>query len=92
VKPLAAVAALLLLAAPAAARPALRVASKSFTESVILGEIVTQAERAAGVEATHRAGLGGTRLVWDALVGGSVDVYPEYTGTSRARTRRTAWA
>jgi osmoprotectant transport system permease protein len=64
-----------------AARPRLRVASKAFTESVILGEIVTQAERAAGVEAEHRAGLGGTRLVWDSLVNGAVDVYPEYTGT-----------
>jgi len=64
-----------------AARPKLRVASKAFTESVILGEIVTQAERAAGAEAEHRAGLGGTRLVWDSLVNGAVDVYPEYTGT-----------
>jgi osmoprotectant transport system permease protein len=57
------------------------VASKAFTESVILGEIVTQAERASGVEAEHRTGLGGTRLVWDSLVSGAVDVYPEYTGT-----------
>jgi osmoprotectant transport system permease protein len=64
-----------------AARPTLRVASKAFTESVILAEIVTQAERAAGVPAEHRAGLGGTRLVWDSLVKGAVDVYPEYTGT-----------
>jgi osmoprotectant transport system permease protein len=74
------VVALLVAAAPAPAR-ALVVASKSFTESVILGEIVTQAERAAGVATEHRAGLGGTRLVWDALLRGAVDVYPEYTGT-----------
>ncbi|HXJ19203.1 MAG TPA: glycine betaine ABC transporter substrate-binding protein [Polyangia bacterium] len=66
---------------PAAARPTLRVASKAFAESVILGEIVTQAERAAGVPAEHRPGLGGTRLVWDSLINGAVDVYPEYTGT-----------
>jgi osmoprotectant transport system permease protein len=59
----------------------LRVASKAFTESVILAEIATQLERSAGVDAEHRAGLGGTRLVWDALIGGSIDVYPEYTGT-----------
>ncbi len=59
----------------------LRVASKAFTESVILAEIVTQLERSAGVATEHRAGLGGTRLVWDALLSGSVDVYPEYTGT-----------
>jgi osmoprotectant transport system permease protein len=75
-----AVAILLAVSAPAEART-LVVASKSFTESVILGEIVTQAERAAGVATEHRAGLGGTRLVWDALLRGAVDVYPEYTGT-----------
>ncbi len=64
-----------------AAEAALRVGSKSFTESVILGEIVAQAARAAGVPVEHRAGLGGTRLVWDALETGEIDVYPEYTGT-----------
>jgi osmoprotectant transport system permease protein len=64
-----------------AASKTLRVASKAFTESVILAEIVTQLERSAGVDAEHHAGLGGTRLVWDALIGGSIDVYPEYTGT-----------
>jgi osmoprotectant transport system permease protein len=68
------------LAEPPPARQ-LRVGSKSFTESVILGEIATQAARAAGVDAEHRSGLGGTRLVWDALVRGEIDVYPEYTGT-----------
>jgi osmoprotectant transport system permease protein len=60
---------------------AVRIASKSFTESVVLAEIATELERAAGFEAEHRVGLGGSRLVWDALVNGSVDVYPEYTGT-----------
>jgi osmoprotectant transport system permease protein len=62
-------------------RPALRVASKSFTESVVLGEIATQVARAAGAPADHRRGLGGTRLVWNALEAGEVDLYPEYTGT-----------
>jgi len=61
--------------------PTLRVASKAFTESVILAEIATQLERSAGIPVEHRAGLGGTRLVWNALVAGSIDVYPEYTGT-----------
>jgi len=66
---------------PARAAAPMRVASKTFTESVILGEIVVELEQAAGVPVEHRAGLGGTRLVWDALVNGSVDAYPEYTGT-----------
>ena len=74
-------AALLVLAPAGAAGRPLRVGSKAFTESVILGEIATRAERAAGVDAEHRAALGGTRLLWDSLVNGSIDVYPEYTGT-----------
>jgi osmoprotectant transport system permease protein len=79
----AAAVALFLVGAPdgVAAESALRVGSKSFTESVILGEIVAQAARAAGVPVEHRAGLGGTRLVWNGLETGEIDVYPEYTGT-----------
>jgi osmoprotectant transport system permease protein len=74
--------AVLALAAPAAAtdRP-LRVASKSFTESVVLGEIASLLAASAGSTVEHRRGLGGTRLVWEALVRGDVDLYPDYTGT-----------
>lgn len=77
-------AALFALAHGASARAAhetLHVASKAFTESVILAEMVTELERSGGIAVEHRVGLGGTRLVWDALVSGSVDVYPEYSGT-----------
>ncbi|MBU6438458.1 MAG: ABC transporter permease, partial [Betaproteobacteria bacterium] len=35
----------------------------------------------AGVAATHLQGLGNTAIVLGALRGGSIDVYPEYTGT-----------
>ncbi len=31
--------------------------------------------------ATHTAQLGGTRVVWNALLSGEIDAYPEYTGT-----------
>jgi osmoprotectant transport system permease protein len=65
----------------AAAPPAITIASKSFTESVILGEIAAQAGSARGLATSHRRALGGTRLVWDALLAGDVDVYPDYTGT-----------
>lgn len=58
-----------------------RVGSKVFTESVVLGEVTTQALQAAGVPAVHRRELGGTRILWDALQRGDLDVYPEYTGT-----------
>ena len=57
------------------------VGSKRFTESYILGEIVTQTLRAQGVSAEHRQGLGNTGILEQALMSGAVDVYPEYTGT-----------
>ncbi len=71
----------LLAAGPAAPAPEVRVGSKKFTEGVILGEVVRQVAAAAGARAVHRRELGGTRLLWDALLAGEIDVYPEYTGT-----------
>jgi len=60
---------------------ALQIGSKQFTESVVLGEIAAQSLRAAGIEAGHRRELGGTRVLFEALRGGQIDAYPEYTGT-----------
>ena len=57
------------------------IGSKVFTESVVLGEIATQLARASGVNVNYRRQLGGTRILWDALVKGDIDAYPEYTGT-----------
>jgi osmoprotectant transport system permease protein len=57
------------------------IGSKKFTESVILGEILTGLARDVGLDATHRSELGGTRVVFEALLGGDIDLYVEYTGT-----------
>lgn len=62
-------------------RPEVKVGSKKFTESVILGEIVGDLAKNAGAMVVHRRELGGTRLLWDALLRGEIDIYPEYTGT-----------
>ena len=59
----------------------LTVGSKKFTENVILGAMATQLLQSAGLSATHREELGGSRFLWEALVRGDIDVYPEYTGT-----------
>ncbi len=67
--------------AATAAETPVTVGSKRFTESYILGEIVSQTLRAAGTPAEHRQGLGNTGLLEQALASGAVDVYPEYTGT-----------
>ena len=69
-------------AAVALAAPTLNVGSKRFTESYILGEILKQTAQSAGeTSATHSQGLGNTAIVLNALTTGSIDVYPEYTGT-----------
>jgi len=80
VKGLLALLAALLLAAPAQAET---VGSKKFTEGVILGEVARLALDRAGVPATHRRELGGSRILWDALKAGDIDIYPDYTGTLR---------
>ncbi|WP_293857640.1 glycine betaine ABC transporter substrate-binding protein [Steroidobacter sp.] len=59
------------------------IGSKAFTESVILGELATQLTEEAGYDANHRRQLGGTRVLWSALVRGDIHCYPEYTGTLR---------
>ncbi len=68
----------LMLAAP---EPNLKIGSKKFTESVILGEVITQFLQSNSVAAEHKDQLGGTRLLWNALVQGELDIYPDYTGT-----------
>lgn len=74
--------ALLLLSPVASAGGSkVRVGSKRFVESYILAEIVTQLVRAEGGVADHDQGLGGTAVVYRAVEDGSIDVYPEYTGT-----------
>jgi osmoprotectant transport system permease protein len=75
----------ILLVAPAA-RADVRIGSKSFTESYILAEIAAQTIEATGqARVERRLGLGGTGITYRAVAHGSIDVYPEYTGTiSRA--------
>ena len=57
------------------------VGSKKFTESYVLGEIAKRTLTDAGIPAEHRQGMGGTIILWEALRGGQIDAYPEYTGT-----------
>ena len=72
------------LAAPSASLAAdggtLHVGSKRFTESYILGELLTQTA-APHARSEHLQGLGNTAIVLEALKAGKIDVYPEYTGT-----------
>ncbi len=60
---------------------AVRVGSKTFTESVILGDIAEQLIQEAGPPVVHRRELGGTQVLFHALEADELDVYAEYTGT-----------
>src|SRR5260370_1086632 len=67
-----------------------RIGSKKFTESVILGEMLVHLTRSAGARAEHRRELGGTQILWKALLNREIDVYPEYTGTLKQEVFRGA--
>lgn len=61
---------------------ALKVGSKNFTESYILGELLSTAiERQGGTGVQRTFGLGGTGITFEALRSGEIDVYAEYIGT-----------
>jgi len=59
----------------------IKIGSKKFTENVILGEIATQLIRVQNTNVIHIRELGGTRILWNALLKGEIDIYPDYTGT-----------
>jgi glycine betaine/choline ABC-type transport system substrate-binding protein len=73
----------LLLLAACSGKHAITVGSKNFTEQVVLGEIVAQhLEHRLGEKVDRKLDLGGTLLAHEALLKGSIDLYPEYTGTA----------
>jgi osmoprotectant transport system permease protein len=57
------------------------IGSKKFTESYVLAEIAKRAIENTGVATEHRQGMGGTIILWQALRGDQIALYPEYTGT-----------
>jgi len=62
-------------------KPKVRVGSKGFTESVILGDLLFHLGNEAGANVEHLSELGGTQVLWKALVKGDIDAYVDYTGT-----------
>lgn len=71
---------LFLTAAVAQERPIV-IGSKNFTEGYLLAEIMAQALEADGLTVERRFGFGGTKICYEALRVGEIDLYPEYTGT-----------
>lgn len=55
---------------------------KGFTEQYILSEIFALlVESQSDLTVELKSALGGTKIVFEALKRGDIDVYPEYTGT-----------
>jgi osmoprotectant transport system permease protein len=72
----------LCLSLPPAYSQEFTVASKRFTESYILAEIIANAIKDKSLtEVQIKQGMGSTGIVFNALRQGSVDIYPEYWGT-----------
>jgi osmoprotectant transport system permease protein len=58
------------------------IGSKKFTESIILGEVLSIIlEKKYNKQVIRKFGLGGTKIAFDALVNNDIHTYPEYTGT-----------
>jgi osmoprotectant transport system substrate-binding protein len=59
------------------------VGSKNFTEQLILGELIAQQiENKTHLPVERRFYLAGSYICHQAILGGRIDVYPEYTGTA----------
>ncbi len=58
------------------------VASKGFTEQIILGKIMVNLLKDRGIPVKDRTSLGGTNVNREALMQGQIDLYMEYTGTA----------
>jgi osmoprotectant transport system substrate-binding protein len=66
---------------PGAGKPPVTLASKNFTEELVLGQLYAQALRAKGFTIVLKGNLGSSEIVDRKLTSGQIDGYPEYTGT-----------
>src|SRR5438445_1815619 len=66
------------------------VGSKNFTEQLILGEIIAQQiETKTHLAVERRFYLAGSYICHQAILGGRIDIYPEYTGTALTAILKT---
>ena len=72
----------IILPMSAFAKGPVKVASKDFTEQVVLGKIMVALLEDRGIPVEDRTSLGGTNVNRTALEQGQIDVYMEYTGTA----------
>jgi osmoprotectant transport system substrate-binding protein len=62
--------------------PSVTVSSKKFTEQIILGYLYALAFEDEGYDVERKMNLGSEQVMDKSLQDGTIDVYPEYTGTA----------
>ncbi|HKJ30266.1 MAG TPA: glycine betaine ABC transporter substrate-binding protein [Balneolales bacterium] len=63
-------------------KPVIIIGGKNFTEQFILAQMFkTVIENYSNLTVGLKTGLQGTKICFDALINGEIDIYPEYTGT-----------
>jgi osmoprotectant transport system substrate-binding protein len=62
--------------------PSITVSSKKFTEQILFGEMYAQAFEDEGYDVERKLNLGSEQVMDKSLQDGTIDVYPEYTGTA----------
>ena len=62
--------------------PKVSVGSKKFTEQILLGEMYAQAFEDKGYDVERHLNLGSEQIMDKSLQDGTIDMYPEYTGTA----------
>ena len=66
---------------PGVGKPAVTIGDKNFSEEYILGQLYAQALEAKGYKINLHENIGSSEIIWKALTSGSIEFYPEYTGT-----------
>jgi osmoprotectant transport system substrate-binding protein len=68
-------------ALPGAGKPAVVLGDKNFDEEYLLGSLYQEALQAQGYKITLKGNIGSSELIYKALQGGQIQMYPEYDGT-----------
>ena len=63
-------------------KDSLTLGSRNNTESIILSHVMGQLiENKTDIQVIYKENLGGSNVVWNAMLNGNIDVIPDYTGT-----------
>ncbi|MDW0118783.1 glycine betaine ABC transporter substrate-binding protein [Sporosarcina thermotolerans] len=63
-------------------KESLTLGSRNNTESIILSHVMGQLiEHKTDIKVIYKENLGGSNVVWNAMLNGNLDVIPDYTGT-----------